>query len=276
MSEVPPDSPQEPTGPNPEEFSPYPRSGTTGGSGSPLRPPGVYFDAIGDAIQIVKQDVGTWVVAALLLLAVSYAISIPMSFIANVVAYGALFPTPAQQMERGLFALVISFPFSLVSGAVSAVLSAGMIQMALRKIDGGPVEIGDLFSGFGQFLPMLIGNSLMSILIMIGAVFCIVPGLYVAGALAFVPILIVRQRLGGVEAINASWEVLRPFAFPMVGLLIVLGLLVVLGVIACLVGVLFAIPVYTMTLALHYRAFFPEQMAAEGHRIGAEPPRTQW
>lgn len=274
MSEVPPDSPQPPNGPNPEGFSPYPRPGAT--SAGPTRPPGIYFDAIGDAIQIVKQDVGTWMVAALLMLAVSYAISIPMSLIANVAAYGALFPTPAQQFERGILGFVIGIPFNLVASAVGAMLSAGMIQMALRKIDGGPVEMGDLFSGFGQFVPMLIGNSLMTILIVIGAMLCLIPGFYVAGALAFVPILIVRQRLGGVEAINASWEVLRPYAFPMVGLLIVLGILIILGVVACLVGVLFAIPVYTMTLALHYRAFFPEQAAGEGQRIGAEPPRTQW
>lgn len=270
MSEVPPDSAQ------PQEFSPYPRSSPSGGS-TPTRPPGIYFDAIGDAIQIVKQDVGTWVVAALLVLAVTYAIAIPMDLISNLLGYGAMFPSEAQQADHWLGATLISLPFSLVSGAVSAILVAGLMQMALSKIDGGPVEMGDLFGGFGQFVPMLIGNSLTTLALFIGLLLCLVPGFYLIGAFAFVPILVVRQRLGGVEAISASWEVLRPHAFSMFGLIFVLGLLIILGVVACLVGVLFAVPVYAVTLAIHYRAFFPEQLPQDAQtRIGPEPPRPQW
>lgn len=261
MSEVPPSDPS-------TEFSPYPRQqpGTID-----ARPPKISLDCISEAIALVKQDLGLWVVAALLSGVISYAVSIAVSLLANIVAYGSAIST-----QTSVMGVILAVVFGFVSSAVSYLLYAGMVQMALGKMDGRPLEISDLFSGFGRFPQMLIGVTVTSLAMYLGLVLLIIPGLFVAGALAFVPFLVVRQNLSGMEAVKKSWEVLKPQAFSMFGFMIVLGLLIMVGLILCGVGVLFTLPVGAAAMAIQYRAFFPETTAVQSHAIGMEPPKAQW
>lgn len=261
MSEVPPTDPS-------QEYSPYPRQqpGTVD-----ARPAKVSLDCISEAISLVKQDVGMWAVAALLCGVISYAVSISVSLLANIVAYGSALST-----ETSVMGVILGVVFGFLSSAVSYLLYAGMVQMALAKIDGQPLEISDLFTGFGRFPQMLVAVTLSTLATYLGLILLIIPGLFVAGALAFVPFLVVRQHLSGMEAVSKSWEVLKPHGFAMFGFLFVVGILIMVGLVLCGVGVLFTLPVGAVAMAIQFRAFFPESTAAQSHAIGMEPPKPQW
>lgn len=260
MSEVPPDPST--------EYSPYPRQQP----GSPdTRPARVSLDCISDAIQLVKQDLGIWVLAALVTLAISYGAQFAVGMVSNIVAYGS-----AVTMQTTFVGVLIGIVFGFFASAVSYSLFAGMVQMALARIDGRPADISELFNGFGTYPQMLIATILTTIAVYVGLILLIIPGLFVSGALAFVPFLVVRQHLSGVEAVSKSWEVLKPHAFGMFGFMFVMGLLVLVGVILCGVGVLFTFPVACVSMAYQYRAFFPESVPEASHPIGMEPPKPQW
>ncbi len=259
MSDIPPDPST--------EYSPYPRNQPGSMTARPAR---VSLDCISEAIQLVKQDAGMWVVATIVSWAIGYAVQLAVSMGISMIV------GPQPTFEIAVTVILVSVVVSVLSGTVSYLFFAGMVQMALAKLDGGSVDISQLFTGFGRFPHMLVGVAISTVAIYLGMFLLIVPGVFVAGALAFVPVLVVRQNLSGIEAIAKSWEVLKPHAFSMFGFMIVLGLLLVAGLLACGVGVLFAYPVTCAAMAIQYRAFFPESVPEASHAIGMEPPKPQW
>lgn len=252
MSEVPPGE------------SPYPRSPT--GAMAP-RPPGVYFDCIGEGIQLVKQDVGQWVLTALLALALGYGAVFATNMIAGILVYGS---PVATSMTVGGFLLQMVFGF--FSTAFFYCMITGMMQMALARVDGRPLDVSVLFANLKCYPQMLIAVTLLTLAIYLGVVLLIIPGVFVAGALALAPMLVARKGLSGMDALKLSWDTLKPHAFPMFGLWFVASLIASVGVIACGVGILFTFPVFATTMALQYRIFFPDDAMDGGQAIGMVPP----
>ena len=95
----------------------------------------IRFDAIGEAWQLFRQQIGVWVFAALIVTfccgAVQYALlflSIPMSIVAGAFLSGRVSPF----MAIGSLA---------VSMAVWGVCLGGMYRMALKQIDGHSIGL---------------------------------------------------------------------------------------------------------------------------------------
>jgi uncharacterized membrane protein len=104
--------------------------------------------------ELVKPDLGMWVLAALLMLVIN-------SFV----------------------------PFILQGPLV-----AGFHIICIRKIFGGKFDIGDLFKGFQFFLPALLAALVSGIFIGIGTLLCLIPGLVVAAMYMFVYLFIVDKK----------------------------------------------------------------------------------
>ncbi|HLO98398.1 MAG TPA: hypothetical protein VK171_07380, partial [Fimbriimonas sp.] len=94
---------------------------------------------------------------------------------------------------------------------------------------------------------------LMSLAIYVGTLLCIVPGLFVAGALWMAPSFCIHENLGPVDALKRSWEVSKPRAFPLFGVMFLTGLVSGLGVLACGIGLLWTLPIMYIVQAMHYR-----------------------
>ena len=154
-------------------------------------------------------------------------------------------------------------------------VQASMFLMAIKQIRGYPIAIGDIFSGYRRTGPVIGAYLLMGIAVFVATLFCIIPGFYVAGALAFVPILVLDQELGVIESLEVSYNALKSHAWSMFALLFVLGLVTLLGACACGIGLLVTFPTYIVALGLTYYNFFPNPpgMGSQySQRIGMEPP----
>lgn len=71
---------------------------------------------------------------------------------------------------------------TLASFIIGGPLALGIAHMSLHASRGERVEIGQLFSGFNQFVPAALAGVIVNILVMIGMILCVVPGI-VVGAL---------------------------------------------------------------------------------------------
>ena len=131
MSEIPP------------QFTSYPRadSGGSSGSGAPIRPPGVYFKTIGEAWQIIQQDMATWILGGL--------IAGGIYLVTFLVFYALAFPLfkdvlLADQQSLDWQQLLkregVSMLISLVPSGLFVTFMGGMYDMAIQRLDGYPFK----------------------------------------------------------------------------------------------------------------------------------------
>jgi uncharacterized membrane protein len=118
---------------------------------------------------------------------------------------------------------VISIPFSVLSwttdnnvvvstlGTIYSILLSlpvtwGVYYCALRAARGEDIEVKDMFAGFNNYGNVVAGAILQAIIIAVGFIFLIVPGIIFACKLAFVPYLVVDEKMDAIAAIKKSWK----------------------------------------------------------------------
>lgn len=138
----------------------------------------------------------------------------------------------------------------LVSGPVSFGIAWAFLK-AVRKED---FEIKDMFAAFGpNYWNVLVANLLVTVVVALGFVLLIVPGIYLACKLAFVPFLIMDKGMKFSDAFSTSWDMTKGHGWTifLMGLLaipIAIGGLILVGV-----GILIAMVwIHAAFAALYY------------------------
>lgn len=163
--------------------------------------------------QMVKDDMGTFVVATLL--------------------YGAL---------NGVVPMILHGP-----------LAAGFMILAFKKLLGRRPVVGDVFRGFNFFVPALVASLLIGVFTIAGTLACIIPGIVVAAALNFTYAFIVDKRMDFWPAIQASHDIVKQDYFGFTMFLIACALVNLLGVLCCIVGLLVTVPMTYCAIAAAYK-----------------------
>ncbi len=97
----------------------------------------------------------------------------------------------------------LQIPFSIFVGFP---LNYGVSYAYLRAARNENLQVGDMFTGFKTYWTAIGSSLLAAIIVFIGFILLIVPGIYFACKLAFVPYLVVDRRLGVMKAIDESWR----------------------------------------------------------------------
>jgi hypothetical protein len=246
----------------PSGFAQYPRPQGLPSGVRPL-PPGVHIEAIGEAFTLFQQDWQTWVLASFILCAICGAIVIPVLFINNLLTYGQLSFLNNRPSTFSLIGYAESQLLSIASGFIQMLMQCGLASMALKKLRGQSIGVGDVFGAF-RFAPRLLGAYFCLYLIFIVTfIACCIPFLWSLGALVLTPLIIIDQDKGVFDAIGTSVKGVGGFvnAVCMTGMAFLLSLIGGAGAIACIVGVVATIPLAAIALVVQYYYFFPEQFA---------------
>jgi hypothetical protein len=156
-------------------------------------------------------------------------------------------------LAEGEPALVgINLVTSIVGLALSSFFSGGLIVMNLKAARGVSPSFGDAFSGGRYFLSMLGVSILTGIIVGLGLLALIVPGIILIYGLMLAPYYVVDQELGAVEAMKASWAATTGQKGSLFVLSLLCGLLLIAGLLACGVGLFVAIPLTALANALAY------------------------
>lgn len=130
----------------------------------------------------------------------------------------------------------------------------------LRAMRGETFDIKELFSGFRNFLNIILANFLVAAIIGLGFIMLIVPGIIFACRLAFVPYLVMDRKLDPIKAVEASWELTRGYSWKIVGMGLMAVGVVILGFMALIVGVIFAVIWNRAAFATFYAAVEKQEM----------------
>jgi hypothetical protein len=141
----------------------------------------------------------------------------------------------------------------LVFWGLQLLISIGVIKIALKFVKGSTGKVGDLFSGVSCIINYFIGSLLYGLIVVVGLVLLIVPGIIFAIKFQFYQYIIVEKNTGPIDALKQSWHMTDGETLN----LILLGLLLfginILGMLALGIGLFATIPTSLLATAWVYK-----------------------
>ncbi|HEY3375748.1 MAG TPA: DUF975 family protein [Candidatus Aquicultor sp.] len=146
--------------------------------------------------------------------------------------------------------------FGIFGFLAATFIAMGAANVALKSIKGETAEFADFFTVYPLFLVFLISNFLFSVIVSIGFILIIIPGIYLAVRLQFFGYYIVDKNASGTEAVTESlrnsWELTRGITLKVFVLDLAFLGLIILGAIPIGLGLLIVFPLITLASAYVY------------------------
>lgn len=162
-----------------------------------------------------------------------------------------------------------SFLNIIVNQVLSIFLSLGVTRIGLNLVSGHEFSIGMLFGGGKKLLPAIGASILYALMVGVGLLLLIVPGIYLALRYGQYLTAMVDRDLGVMESFQYSSSITTNNRLN----LFLLGLLFIAitlaGIVALCVGLVFAIPLIWLSSMTAYR------WLQYGHRAAMDHPGTQ-
>ncbi len=146
----------------------------------------------------------------------------------------------------------------LVGLALTYIFIGGLDWMFLKLIRGQKAEVGDAFAGFNlAFGPLALFSLVAQLLVFLGIIFCILPGIYLSVSwMFFTPLIILDKRLDFWPAMELSRRVVTRHWWQVFGFALVCLLLLLCGLMVCVVGVFIAMPIVKAATVYAYEDIF--------------------
>ena len=218
-----------------------------------------FGDYIGDAFDIVKQEIGPFAgFTVIFIIAQSIGSAIPV--VGDLAI--SLFVTPCMMAGLYLYARRVDERRPREFGTFFDGFQYWKELIVIAAIEFA------LFFAFGLLMFLVLGLSTDFILspenillsdpsfsgtqtLLIFAL--LIPVIYLSVAWAFAPLLVLFEGMRGWEAMEASRQILTRSWFSMFGLMIVSGIIAALGVLGLVIALLFTIPVALVIVYTAYR-----------------------
>ena len=156
--------------------------------------------------------------------------------------------------------LITALASSALAGTGVGLLALGPLQgglavVAVRAASGRSVELNDFFEGFSWWRKLVWSGLLVGLVVALGSVL-ILPGLYLATATAYTPLLIVDRGDSVWGAFKASLGAVNAQIGAHLAVALALLGINVLGALACGAGLLVTIPLSCVTVGVCYGRVF--------------------
>ena len=147
-----------------------------------------------------------------------------------------LLSLPAGYSSGGGLSRVLALSYQIL---VLGPLSFGGLYAYLETVRGRAPEVGLLFTAFQRcYWPSVVANFLLLAAIMLGVAMLIVPGIFLAVRLAFVPFLVVDELREPIQAFQESWRRTAPIGWTIFGVMVVALLIAAGGLLLLVVGII--------------------------------------
>lgn len=144
----------------------------------------------------------------------------------------------------------------IIAGAICYPLLAGLNMIGIRRAADQPASINEVFSYFSLFAPLFITGLAVSVLVYLGFLLLVLPGVYLGIAYALALPLVVERRLSPWQAMEASRKAINRHWFKVFGLFLVLGLILLLSIIPLGIGLVWSLPLTFIAIGGLYRTIF--------------------
>jgi len=158
----------------------------------------------------------------------------------------------------------------LVVMALMYPFMAGVVMLGIERSVDLPLSYKSVFGYFAYTLPLLGVAVLMSLLIAIGFILLIVPGIYLSLAYMFVVPLVVEKNLGIWAAMETSRKAVTRHWFKLFFLFLIMFVIVMISMIPLGIGLIWAYPMMIAMMGILYRDIFGVEAMASAIDGGPE------
>lgn len=144
----------------------------------------------------------------------------------------------------------------LVIGLATYPMAAGFIMMGVKRAAGLPVSATMIFDYYGKTLQIFLLNLVMSILVVIGILLLVLPGIYLAIAYAMAIPLLVEKNMGIWEALETSRKAITKCWFRYFGLMLLMLVIILISIIPLGLGLIWTMPTLMLVMGVVYRDLF--------------------
>jgi uncharacterized membrane protein len=141
---------------------------------------------------------------------------------------------------------------NLIANILSPVFGVGYYCVAFQIARSRPRGFADFFNGFKKFLPVFLTALVSGVLIGLGLLLLILPGIYLAVAYMFAQLFVIDKNMNFWSAMETSRKLITKKWFSFFGLGLLLSLLVLAGFLVIGIGALVTIPLSACVLAAAY------------------------
>jgi uncharacterized membrane protein len=150
----------------------------------------------------------------------------------------------------------------LINVIVAPALSLGAVTWFLARARNEPAPLGLIFSGFSRFGEALALYLVVALLVIVGLLFCILPGIYLAIAWGASWPLLADRKGGFWECMEMSRRAITAHFGWALLLYLVLSLVAIAGILACGLGLIVTVPLAYFAGAFAYLRLFDSRDAA--------------
>ena len=144
----------------------------------------------------------------------------------------------------------------LASLVIGPPMMMGNFIVSAKLLQEQAVNFSDFFSGFRFFLPLLLLTLVSSILVSLGFILLIIPGVYLAVSYLFASLLVIDRRLDFWPAMELSRRTVTPRWFTIFAFCLLLLLVNVAGALVLGLGLLVSVPLSICALTAAYADIF--------------------
>ncbi len=219
-------------------------------------------DLISEAWQMTKGSklviVGSFLLVWIIGTVMQNVISLPLSFLIGFIA--AFFENIGVKPEsKALIVAAVGLTgafTAILSSVVQAPLWAGLEMIGVRRSVDSHISCRLVFNYFKQFVPLALTWLLITFCTMVGFLFFILPGIYLAVASMLSIQLVADKKLGPWQAFKSSVKAISHKWFHVFWLFIVLGFLVMISAIPLGIGLIWTGPLFIVAKGVLYRNVF--------------------
>ncbi|MCP4332567.1 MAG: hypothetical protein GY785_07900 [Gammaproteobacteria bacterium] len=182
--------------------------------------------------------------------------------VALVISIPVVFGLEAMGADENSAAMVASL-VQLIAIAVTMPMMVGITIMGIRHSQRKPISAGSVLNYFHRAPGAILWYFLYTLLVILGYLLLILPGIYLSFAYMFSLPLMIEKDMGAWQALEVSRKAVTRIWFRATGFLLLLMLVVMLGMIPLGIPLIWIVPWVSLAYALVYFKLF----GAEGETL---------
>jgi len=143
--------------------------------------------------------------------------------------------------------------FGIIASVVNIVVGMGWVAVTLRIVDGQDASIENLIDPLPNLVSYVIASIICGVIIGIGFIILIIPGIYLAIRLSPVSFVVVDTGAGPIAALSRAWDITRGNELNLFLFAIVAVVINFVGMLLFGIGLLATAPITALAYAYIYR-----------------------
>lgn len=152
-----------------------------------------------------------------------------------------------------MIGVVISMAIQALLTFLSVIFTAGLLYMGVRKVSGDDISWKMVFEGFSYTGQIVLATLLQTILIGIGLLLLVLPGIYLIVGYGLTLPLILDRKMSAWEAMETSRKAIHKVWWKVAGAFFLMSCIYMVSTIPLGIGLIWTVPMFAVLIGVVYR-----------------------